>query len=67
MTWSSGLACRRSTDRDFFSEWQQELPPLTAEERSRLARVEAGYANLERRSLLEKHGEAGDSGPAVWI
>ncbi|MCU0568197.1 MAG: restriction endonuclease subunit R [Oculatellaceae cyanobacterium Prado106] len=38
---------------DFFSEWQEELPTLTQSERERLQRVEATYANLERRSLLE--------------
>jgi hypothetical protein len=37
----------------FFSEWQGALPALTATEAERLARVEAAYANLERRSLLE--------------
>lgn len=37
----------------FFPEWQGELPTLSAAEQERLARVEAAYANLERRSLLE--------------
>ncbi|MBE9137768.1 restriction endonuclease subunit R [Nodosilinea sp. LEGE 07088] len=37
----------------FFSEWQGDLPELSSAERERLARVEAAYANLERRSLLE--------------
>lgn len=40
-------------DGSFFSEWQGELPALSAAELERLARVEAAYANLERRSLLE--------------
>ncbi|WP_439342581.1 restriction endonuclease subunit R [Vacuolonema iberomarrocanum] len=40
-------------DRAFFSEWQGELPELSPAEQERLARVEAAYANLERRSLLE--------------
>lgn len=37
----------------FFAEWQGEQPSLSPEEQARLARVEATYANLERRSLLE--------------
>jgi predicted type IV restriction endonuclease len=37
----------------FFTEWQHDLPALTSAERERLTRVEAAYANLERRSLLE--------------
>jgi hypothetical protein len=41
------------TDRAFFSEWQGDLPALSSAELERLARVEAAYANLERRSLLE--------------
>lgn len=40
-------------DRAFFSEGQGELPELGPAEQERLARVEAAYANLERRSLLE--------------
>ena len=41
------------SDPTFFSEWQHNLPELTVMEYERLARVEAAYANLERRSLLE--------------
>ena len=40
-------------DSSFFSEWQGDLPALSSAEQERLARVEAAYANLERRSLLE--------------
>jgi hypothetical protein len=40
-------------DSSFFSEWQGDLPDLSVAEQDRLARVEAAYANLERRSLLE--------------
>lgn len=40
-------------DGAFFSEWQGDLPALSPAELERLARVEAAYANLERRSLLE--------------
>ena len=40
-------------DGSFFSEWQENLPALSSAEQERLARVEAAYANLERRSLLE--------------
>lgn len=41
------------TDDSFFSEWQGSLPALSSAEQERLGRVEAAYANLERRSLLE--------------
>lgn len=41
------------TDRAFFSEWRGELPDISPAEQERLARVEAAYDNLERRSLLE--------------
>ena len=40
-------------DEAFFKEWREPLPALSDGERERLARVEAAYANLERRSLLE--------------
>lgn len=40
-------------DCTFFYEWQKDLPSLTISERERLQRVQASYANLERRSLLE--------------
>jgi len=40
-------------DPTFFQEWQTDLPKLTPPERERLLRVQAAYANLERRSLLE--------------
>jgi hypothetical protein len=40
-------------DSTFFYEWQEDLPSLTIAERDRLQRVQASYANLERRSLLE--------------
>lgn len=37
----------------FFGEWQRLWPALSGDERARLDRVKAAYANLERRSLLE--------------
>lgn len=43
----------QEVESSFFSEWQGELPVLSTVEQDRLARVEAAYANLERRSLLE--------------
>lgn len=43
----------RSDDPDFFQEWRQNLPDLTAIEQERLRRIQAAYANLERRSVLE--------------
>jgi len=47
------LGLQEAADRSFFSEWQGNLPALSSAELERLARVEAAYANLERRSLLE--------------
>ncbi len=45
---------RQTPDPEFFWEWQDpNLPPLTAEEQQRLARVRAVVANLEQRSVLE--------------
>lgn len=44
---------RLDHEPSFFSEWQYNLPELTAAEHERLKRVEAAYTNLERRSLLE--------------
>jgi len=40
-------------EADFFGEWQRPWPALSIDERARLDRVKAAYANLERRSLLE--------------
>ncbi|MFP4006774.1 MAG: restriction endonuclease subunit R [Spirulinaceae cyanobacterium] len=43
-----------STDPNFFTEWQENLPVLTAVECQQLQRVEAAYNNLEKRALLEE-------------
>jgi hypothetical protein len=40
-------------DASFFQEWQTNLPDLTREEKQRLERIQATYANLSRRSVLE--------------
>jgi predicted type IV restriction endonuclease len=32
--------------------WQEDLPSLTATEQERLVRIQASYANLERRSII---------------
>jgi predicted type IV restriction endonuclease len=34
-------------------EWQRDLPTLTEIEQTRLLRIQASYANLERRAILE--------------
>jgi hypothetical protein len=47
------LGLRIAEDPSFFREWQEELPSLTIAEQERLQRVEAIFANLERRSMLE--------------
>ncbi len=41
------------SDDTFFAEWQREIPGLSSAEQDRLERINAAYANLERRSLLE--------------
>ena len=44
-----------TTDEKFFREWQDNLPSLTDEEKSSLARVRSNFFNLvNRRSLLEE-------------
>jgi len=44
-----------TTDEKFFREWQDNLPSLTDEEKSCLARVRSNFFNLvNRRSLLEE-------------
>ncbi len=40
-------------DPDGFLEWQQDLPPLTDEDRSRLDKAQAHYAHLSKRPMLE--------------
>ncbi|MGK7918860.1 MAG: type I restriction endonuclease [Trichodesmium sp.] len=44
-----------TTDSQFFPEWQENLPPLTDEEKHTLERVRSNYFNLvNRRPLLEE-------------
>jgi hypothetical protein len=44
---------QRSFDREFFLEWQQDLPELTETERQALDEVRADYDNLSAYGLLE--------------
>ncbi len=44
---------RRTSDANFFSEWQTSLPELTEYECDRLARLRAIYENFEDRFALE--------------
>ena len=44
---------QQTHDLSFFSEWQDDLSPLTTEEQERLNRIQAIVANLEQRSVLE--------------
>ena len=44
---------RLSEDKQFFQEWQEELPELTDGERQRLDRVKESYFNLTMRPMLE--------------
>ncbi|MEQ9482313.1 type I restriction endonuclease [Coleofasciculus sp. F4-SAH-05] len=46
---------QRTTDSQFFREWQDNLPSLTDEEKRSLERVRSNYFNLvNRRPLLEE-------------
>jgi PD-(D/E)XK nuclease superfamily len=38
---------------DYDLDWQKDLPALTKTEQTRLLRIQASYANLERRAMLE--------------
>ncbi|RMF67334.1 MAG: restriction endonuclease subunit R [Cyanobacteria bacterium J069] len=44
---------RRSSDAQFFLEWQQGLPELSEAEYRRIEHLKAVYANLSGRSVLE--------------
>jgi hypothetical protein len=44
---------QHAPDTQFFPEWQGDLPALNRQEKQRLKRVQAAYANLSRRSMLE--------------
>jgi predicted type IV restriction endonuclease len=47
------FALQHVSDAQFFPEWQSDLPALTPQEAQRLERLQAVYANLSRRSVLE--------------
>ncbi len=43
-----------STDKDFFTEWTDNLPSLTEIEKQSLKRVQSNYFNLTRRRLISE-------------
>ncbi|MGK7929898.1 MAG: type I restriction endonuclease [Microcystaceae cyanobacterium] len=45
-----------TNNRQFFREWQDNLPPLTDEEKSHLKRVRSNYFNLVNRHSLGEEG-----------
>ena len=47
------FALQHVSDAQFFPEWQSALPALTPQEVQRLEHLQAVYANLSRRSVLE--------------
>ena len=47
------FALQHVSEAQFFPEWQSDLPALTPQEAQRLERLQAVYANLSRRSVLE--------------
>jgi len=42
-----------SNDKNFFTEWQENLPELSDIEKQQLQRVKASYLNLTKRPMLE--------------
>jgi hypothetical protein len=44
---------RLSDNKNFFSEWQEDLPELSEIEKQQLERVKASYLNLTKRPMLE--------------
>ncbi|MEM7557101.1 MAG: restriction endonuclease subunit R [Cyanobacteria bacterium P01_A01_bin.84] len=42
-----------SEDKNFFSEWKEDLPELSEIEKQQLDQVKASYFNLTKRSMLE--------------
>ncbi len=44
----------QSTDKDFFTEWTDNLPSLTDIEKQSLKRVQSNYFNLTRRRLISE-------------
>ncbi len=50
----NGFSLQRTTDPQFFTEWSEELPPLTDLEQQLLDRVQSNYFSLiQRRPMLE--------------
>ncbi|MEO0842424.1 MAG: type I restriction endonuclease [Cyanobacteria bacterium J06643_5] len=43
-----------STEKDFFTEWKDNLPALTDIEKQSLKRVQSNYFNLTRRRLISE-------------
>ncbi|MDJ0619712.1 MAG: restriction endonuclease subunit R [Calothrix sp. MO_192.B10] len=44
---------RLSDDKQFFTEWQENIPKLSEIEKQQLERVKASYLNLTKRPMLE--------------
>ncbi len=44
---------QRSENDQFFKEWSDDLPELTAQEKQQLDRVKASYLNLDKYPMLE--------------
>jgi hypothetical protein len=42
------------TDTSFFTEWQENLPSLTDEEKTSLEQVKSNYLNLTKRRPMSK-------------
>jgi Type I restriction enzyme R protein N terminus (HSDR_N) len=48
------FSLQQHRDRQFFTEWQEPLPPLTDLEKQRLTRTQEQYFHLSSRPILEE-------------
>ena len=54
-----------SNDAHAFTEWNSDLPELSADDLDRIQRIKAIYANLERRPILENTVKMAIAGPLL--
>lgn len=59
------LSLQMSTDKQFFREWQIDLPELTEFEIARVERIKAVYQNMERDIVLESSVNMAIVGPLL--
>lgn len=59
------FSLRPSTDKQFFGEWQADLPELTEIETARVERIKAAYQNMEKDIVLESSVNMAIVGPLL--